>query len=60
MEFIHGRPLSPEELEQMREQIEHGFDEIKAVSPEVYGIVRRNWPHLLAKLPPEPDEDEAE
>ena len=33
MEFIHGRPLSPEELEQLREQIEHEFDEIKAVSP---------------------------
>jgi hypothetical protein len=56
IEFLHGRPLSPDDLEMIRAQIEGGFDSIGRVDPEVYGIVKRNWPHLLAKLPPEPDE----
>ncbi len=54
VEFLHGRPLSPEELELIREQIE-SLDHIGAVDPEIRGIVARNWPHLLAKLPPEED-----
>jgi hypothetical protein len=29
------------------------FDDIGAIDDEVGGIVARNWPHLLAKLPPE-------
>ncbi len=37
----------------IRMQIECGFDTIEAIDPEVRGIVKRNWPHLLAKLPPE-------
>ena len=53
MEFLHGRPLSPEELEMLREQIEEGFDNIAEVDDEIRGIVARNWPHLLSKLPPE-------
>jgi hypothetical protein len=32
------------------------FDGISAVRDEVRGIVKRNWPHLLAKLPPDPNE----
>jgi hypothetical protein len=56
IEFLHGRPLSPEELELIREQIE-SLDHIGAVDPEIRGIVARNWPHLLSKLPPEPEED---
>jgi hypothetical protein len=52
MEFLNGRPLSPEELEHLRIEIE-SFDDISAVSDEVRGIVRRNWPQLLSKLPPE-------
>jgi hypothetical protein len=56
MEFLRGRPLTPDELEMLRLQLESGFDQIDRVEPEVYGIVRRNWPHLLAKLPPEPEE----
>jgi hypothetical protein len=52
MEFLNGLPLSPEELEQLRTEIE-AFDSIEAVSDEVRGIVQRNWSHLLAKLPPE-------
>jgi hypothetical protein len=52
MEFLHGRPLSVEELEGLRMEIE-SFDEIGAIDPEVRGIVARNWPHLLAKLLPE-------
>jgi len=55
MEFRHGRPLSPEELELIRRQIEEGFEVIGAVDVEIRGIVARNWPHLLAKLPPEED-----
>jgi hypothetical protein len=54
IEFLHGRPLSPEELEMIHQQIE-GFDEIGAVDDEIRGIVARNWPHLLSKLPPEED-----
>jgi len=53
MEFLHGRPLSPEELELIRRQIEAGFEVIAAVDDEIRGIVARNWPHLLPKLPPE-------
>jgi hypothetical protein len=53
-EFLHGHPLSPEELELIRQQIE-SFDDIGAVDDEIRGIVARNWPHLLAKLPPEDD-----
>jgi hypothetical protein len=55
MEFLNGRPLSPEDLERLRVEIE-SFDDISAVTDEVRGIVKRNWPHLLSKLPPEPDE----
>jgi hypothetical protein len=29
------------------------FDNIEAVDDEIRGIVARNWPHLLVKLPPE-------
>jgi hypothetical protein len=54
IEFLHGRPLSPEGLEMIREQIE-SFDHIGAVDEEIRGIVARNWPHLLSKLPPEED-----
>jgi hypothetical protein len=55
VEFLHGRPLSPEDLEMIRQQIEEGFDNIAEVDPEIRSIVARNWPHLLAKLPPEED-----
>jgi hypothetical protein len=53
VEFLHGRPLSAEDLEMMRQQIEEGFDNITEVDAEIRGIVARNWPHLLSKLPPE-------
>jgi len=53
--FLHGRALSPEELEMMRQQIEEGFDNIAEVDDEISGIVANNWPHLLAKLPREED-----
>jgi hypothetical protein len=51
-EFLHGRPLSPDHLEQLRREIE-GFDTIDVIDPEIRGIVERNWPELLAKLPRE-------
>jgi hypothetical protein len=50
-EFMFGRPLSPEQLEFIRTQIE-AMDDIGAVTDEVRGIVERNWPHLVSKLPP--------
>ena len=56
MEFLHGRPLSPKELELIRRQIEEGFEVIGAVDDDIRGIVARNWPHLLSKLPPAEDE----
>jgi hypothetical protein len=31
IEFLHGRPISPEELEMIRRQIEEGFDNIAEV-----------------------------
>ena len=55
IEFYQGRPLEPEELEQIRRQIE-SFDTIEAIDPEMRGIVERNWPHLVSKLPPRDDE----
>ena len=55
VEFLHGRPLSPEELEIIRRQIEGGFEVIAAVDDEIRGIVARNWPYLLEKLPPQDD-----
>jgi hypothetical protein len=51
IELMFGRPLSPEELDMIREQIE-AMDDITAINDEVRGIVERNWPHLLSKLPP--------
>ena len=51
-EFLHGRPLSLDELEMIRREIE-AFDDIGAVDDEIRGIVARNWPHLLSRLPPE-------
>jgi hypothetical protein len=47
MEFMFGRPLSPEELDTIRKQIESMGDNT-AVTDEVRGIVERNWPHLVA------------
>ena len=52
IEFMFGRPLSPDELDMLRQQIER-MDDITAIDDEVRGIVERNWPHLLSKLPPE-------
>jgi hypothetical protein len=46
-----GRPLSPEELDMIRKQIE-SMDQIGAVTDEVRGIAERSWPHLVSKLPP--------
>ena len=52
IELLHGRPVSPEELEMLRQQIEEGFDNIVGIDDEIRGIVARNWPYLLSKLPP--------
>ena len=50
LEFMFGRPLSSEELEMLRVQIESMGD--ITIDDEVRGIVERNWPHLVSKLPP--------
>ena len=55
MEFYKGRPLEPDELEAIRMQIEQ-FDTIDAIDHEMRGIIERNWPHLVAKLPREDDD----
>jgi hypothetical protein len=39
----------------IRKPIEQGFDNIAEVDAEIRGIVARNWPHLVSKLPPEDD-----
>jgi hypothetical protein len=52
IEFLDGRPLSSEELDMIRREIE-SMDHIGAIHPDIRGIVERNWPHLVAKLPPE-------
>jgi hypothetical protein len=54
IEFLHGRPLSPEDLVHIRREIE-AFDNIDVVDDEIRRIVARNWPHQLSKLPPEED-----
>jgi hypothetical protein len=36
----------------IRQEIEEGFEIIVTVDDEIRGIVARNWPHLLSKLPP--------
>jgi len=52
---LSGHALSPDELEYVRREIE-GAANITKVSDELRGIVARNWPHLLCKLPP-PEEE---
>jgi hypothetical protein len=44
-------------LEAIRQQIEQ-FDTIEAIDPEMRGIVERNWPRLLVRLPPKDDDVE--
>jgi hypothetical protein len=51
---LHGRELSPEELETIRRDIE-SFDTIDVVDDEMRELIASQWPHLLAKLrPPKP------
>jgi len=42
LEFLHGCPLSPQDLERIRREIE-AFDDIGAVDDEIRGIVARNF-----------------
>lgn len=51
VEFLHGHPLTQEQLDDLRKQIE-GFDSISVIDPEIRAIVERNWPDLMPKLPP--------
>ncbi|MCK1407665.1 hypothetical protein [Bradyrhizobium sp. 76] len=52
IEIYQGHVLEPHQLEELRVQLE-AFDTIEEVDAEMRGIIQRNWPHLVAKLPPE-------
>jgi len=47
---LHAAP--PAARWMIRQRIE-ALDDIGAVDEEIRGIVARNWPYLLSKLPPE-------
>jgi len=49
---LNGRALSDDELERIRDVIER-LDTICIIDDEVRKLVASQWPHLLAKLPPE-------
>jgi hypothetical protein len=51
IEYLHGQPLTAEDLEMLRRQIE-SLDSIEIIDEEIRAIVARHWPHLLVKLPP--------
>src|SRR5258708_23053212 len=48
-EFLHGRPLSPDELEMLHRQIEEGYDNTATVDDEIRGIVARKLALLARK-----------
>ena len=55
IEFLHGRPLEPEELEAIRLQLESGFDHISSIDPERYagslsGIGRIYYPSFRPRM----------
>ncbi len=50
VELLYGRALTPAELEFIRLEIE-SLDQVEAISDDIRGIVERNWPHLVSKLP---------
>ncbi|MCK1346343.1 MULTISPECIES: hypothetical protein [unclassified Bradyrhizobium] len=51
IEVYKGHVLDPDQLKELRVQLE-AFGAIEQVDAELRGI-ERNWPHLVAKLPPE-------
>lgn len=52
IEIYRGHVLDPDQMEALRVQLEN-FDSIQEVDAELRGIIERNWPHLIAKLPPD-------
>jgi hypothetical protein len=50
-EVFRGQPLGPKDLERIRLELET-LDSIKVADEELRGLVKRNWPHLVVKLPP--------
>lgn len=52
IEVYKGHVLEPDQLEELRVHLEE-FGTIDHVDAELRGIIERNWPHLVAKLPPE-------
>jgi hypothetical protein len=51
-QFLYGRPLSQADLDGIRRDLE-AMENIEVVTDQLRAIVVRNWPHLVAKLPPE-------
>ena len=48
---FRGRVLSQAELHEISKQVE-GFDSIDVVDDEMRDLIEREWPDLVAKLPP--------
>jgi hypothetical protein len=50
IEFLHGRPLEPEEPEMIRQQIESGFDDITEIDRKFAALSsatgRNCWPNF--------------
>jgi hypothetical protein len=53
-EFLHGRPLGPDELEMLRQQIEEGFDNIAERRPGSGGLTSLPSSDHAAELGPVP------
>ena len=48
-ETFHGRELSDEELEVLRQQVD-SFESLEEIDPEIREIIRRRWPDLFSRL----------
>ena len=48
---FRDRVLSPAELAQIRREIED-FERIDVIEDEMRELIEREWPDLVAKLPP--------
>ena len=51
-EIFKGRILSAEDLAGIRRELK-SFDAIEGIDDEMRALIVRNWPDLIAKLPPE-------
>jgi hypothetical protein len=56
-QFLYGRPLSQADLDGIRRDLE-AMESIEVVTDQLREIVVRNWPHLVAKLPPHDEQSD--